>query len=67
VKERPSGYFSEPLVRPGGLIAFHGIAMNYEETYVKKLWDELKLLHEHWEYLFHQEHNFRLRCDQEIS
>lgn len=45
-------YFA-PLVRPGGLIAFHDIAMNYEETRVKQLWDEIKPLHEHWEYAFH--------------
>ena len=45
-------YFA-PLVRPGGLIAFHDIAMNYEETHVKQLWDEIKPLHEHWEYVFH--------------
>jgi predicted O-methyltransferase YrrM len=41
-----------PLVRPGGLIAFHDISMNFAETHVKQLWDEIKPLHEHWEYAF---------------
>lgn len=50
-------YFS-PLVRPGGLIAFHDIAMSYEETHVKKLWDEIRPFHEHWEYAFHMESIF---------
>jgi predicted O-methyltransferase YrrM len=31
-----------PLVRPGGLIAFHDISMNFAETHVKQLWDEIK-------------------------
>lgn len=30
------------LVRPGGAIAFHDIAGNYEDTQVKRLWDSLK-------------------------
>ena len=45
--------FYAPMVRPGGLVAFHDIAMNYEETHVKQLWDEVKPSREHWEYAFH--------------
>lgn len=30
------------LVRPGGAIAFHDVAGNYEDTQVKRLWDSLK-------------------------
>jgi len=39
-----------PLVRPGGLIAFHDIAGNYEDTQVKRLWDSVKPAFEHREY-----------------
>jgi predicted O-methyltransferase YrrM len=31
-----------PLVRKGGLIAFHDIAGNYEDTQVKRFWDSIK-------------------------
>jgi predicted O-methyltransferase YrrM len=42
------------LVRPGGLVAFHDISMNFAELHqVKHLWDEIKPSHEHWEYAFH--------------
>lgn len=38
-----------PLVRPGGLVA----AMNYEDTHVKRFWDELTPLVRHREYAYH--------------
>jgi predicted O-methyltransferase YrrM len=31
-----------PLVRPGGMIVFHDIGKNYDDTEVKKLWDSIK-------------------------
>lgn len=40
-----------PLVRPGGLIAFHDVAGNYESTEVKRLWDSIKGNYEHREYI----------------
>jgi predicted O-methyltransferase YrrM len=40
-----------PLVRDGGLIAFHDIATNYEDTHVKRLWDEIKPGHTYDEYV----------------
>lgn len=43
-----------PLVRPGGMVAFHDVAMNYENTEVKRLWDEIKMHFPHREYLEHQ-------------
>lgn len=42
-----------PLVRPGGLIAFHDIAGNYEDTQVKRLWDEVKVGRDHSEFCYH--------------
>ena len=42
-----------PLVRPGGLVAFHDIAMNYDDTQVKRFWDELTPLVRHREYAYH--------------
>jgi len=30
------------LVRPGGMIVFHDVAGNYEDTQVKRLWDSIK-------------------------
>jgi hypothetical protein len=39
-----------PLVRPGGMVVFHDIAGNYDDTQVKKLWDSLKPNFEHREY-----------------
>jgi predicted O-methyltransferase YrrM len=42
-----------PLVRKGGLIAFHDIALSYGDTQVQRLWDEIKDGHEHWEYAYH--------------
>ncbi|MEO5953768.1 MAG: class I SAM-dependent methyltransferase [Chloroflexia bacterium] len=41
------------LVRPGGLVAFHDIALNYEDTQVKRFWDELKPTVTHREYAYH--------------
>lgn len=41
------------LVRPGGLVAFHDIALNYEDTQVKRFWDELKPTVKHREYAYH--------------
>lgn len=40
-----------PLVRAGGLIAFHDIAANYEDIQVKQFWDTIKLAHAHREYV----------------
>ncbi len=40
------------LVRPGGLIVFHDIAGNYDDTQVKRLWDSIKAGFEHREYTF---------------
>jgi len=42
-----------PLVRPGGLVAFHDVAGNYETTQVKKLWDEIKPGYRYREYAVH--------------
>lgn len=39
------------LVRKGGLIVFHDVAGNYEDTEVKKLWDSIKPEFEHREYI----------------
>jgi hypothetical protein len=38
------------LVRKGGLIAFHDIAGNYENTQVKRFWDSIKTGFRHREY-----------------
>jgi hypothetical protein len=40
-----------PLVRPGGMIAFHDIAGNYDDTQVKRLWDSIKTDFEHQKYV----------------
>jgi predicted O-methyltransferase YrrM len=42
-----------PLVRRGGLVAFHDVAGNYEDTQVKRHWDAIKSSYQHREYLFH--------------
>jgi predicted O-methyltransferase YrrM len=42
-----------PLVRQGGLIVFHDVAGNYEETQVKRFWDSIKTGYPHREYMFH--------------
>jgi predicted O-methyltransferase YrrM len=42
-----------PLVRPGGLVAFHDIAGNYDDTQVKSLWDAIKTKYVHREYMTH--------------
>jgi predicted O-methyltransferase YrrM len=42
-----------PLVRPGGLVAFHDIAGNYDDTQVKRLWDDIKPGYVHNEYMTH--------------
>lgn len=39
------------LVRPGGMIVFHDIAGNYDDTQVKRLWDSIKPGFEHREYV----------------
>ncbi len=44
-----------PLVRPGGLIVFHDVAGNYEETQVKAVWDAIKADYPHREYKAHPE------------
>jgi predicted O-methyltransferase YrrM len=40
-----------PLVRPGGMVVFHDIAGNYDDTQVKRLWDSIKSDFEHREYV----------------
>lgn len=40
-----------PLVRPGGLIAFHDVARNDEDTQVKVFWDEVKVGRKATEYV----------------
>ena len=42
-----------PLVREGGLVVFHDVAGNYEDTQVKRLWDSIKTGYEHREYMVH--------------
>jgi cephalosporin hydroxylase len=42
-----------PLVRRGGIIAFHDVAGNYRDTQVKRFWDTLKPDHRHIEYMVH--------------
>ena len=42
-----------PLVRQGGLVAFHDIAGNYDTTQVKRLWDVIKSDYVHREYMTH--------------
>jgi predicted O-methyltransferase YrrM len=44
-----------PLVRSGGLIVFHDVAGNYEDTQVKAFWDEAKINHPYKEYMTHPE------------
>lgn len=39
------------MVRPGGIIAFHDVAGNYDDTQVKRLWDSIKPNFEHREYV----------------
>src|ERR1700739_2790496 len=41
------------LVRPGGMIVFHDIASNYDDTQVKKLWDSIKSDYKYNEYAVH--------------
>jgi hypothetical protein len=41
------------LVRPGGMIVFHDIAGNYDDTQVKKLWDAIKSDFKYKEYSVH--------------
>ncbi len=40
-----------PMVRPGGLIAFHDISSNYKDIEVKKLWDTIKTGYDNREYV----------------
>jgi predicted O-methyltransferase YrrM len=42
-----------PLVRQGGLVVFHDVAGNYEDTQVKRFWDSIKTSYEHREYMVH--------------
>lgn len=42
-----------PLVRSGGLIVFHDVAGNYDDTQVKRLWDSIKMNRDHREYMVH--------------
>lgn len=40
-----------PMVRSGGMIVFHDVAGNYEDTQVKRLWDSIKPGFEHYEHV----------------
>ncbi len=40
-----------PLVRSGGMVVFHDVAGNYDDTQVKRLWDSIKSDFEHREYV----------------
>lgn len=44
-----------PLVRPGGIVVFHDIAGNYDDTQVKRLWDSIKTSFEHREHVFRED------------
>lgn len=44
-----------PLVRPGGLVAFHDIAKSYDDTQVARFWNELKPSVDAHEFAFHPE------------
>ncbi len=44
-----------PLVRKEGIIAFHDVARNYEETHVKRFWDSIKHDFSYREYMIHPE------------
>jgi predicted O-methyltransferase YrrM len=41
------------MVRPGGLVALHDVGKNYDDTEVKRFWDEVKGRFRHREYLAH--------------
>ena len=41
------------LVRPGGLMAMHDVGKNYDDTEVKRFWDEVKGRFQYREYLAH--------------
>lgn len=40
-----------PLVRSGGIVAFHDVAGNYDSIRVKQLWDSIKADYSHAEYI----------------
>jgi cephalosporin hydroxylase len=42
-----------PLVRSGGLVVFHDVAKNYEDTQVKAFWDTIKTGYTFREYMVH--------------
>jgi predicted O-methyltransferase YrrM len=42
-----------PLVRKGGLVVFHDVAGNYDETHVKRFWDSIKTGYSCREYMVH--------------
>lgn len=42
-----------PLVREGGLIVFHDVAGNYDDTQVKRFWDTVKDDFQYREYMVH--------------
>jgi cephalosporin hydroxylase len=50
------------LVRPGGLVALHDVAKNYDDTEVKRLWDEIKGGFQHREYLVHPDGFYGIGC-----
>jgi predicted O-methyltransferase YrrM len=41
------------MMRPGGLVALHDVGKNYDDTEVKRFWDEVKGRFQHREYLAH--------------
>ena len=43
------------LVRSGGLVVFHDVAGNYEDTQVKAFWDTIKTNYPYKEYMAHPE------------
>lgn len=47
-----------PLVRSGGMIVFHDVAGNYEDTQVKTLWDSVKVGSNHREYILSQDGHY---------
>lgn len=47
-----------PLVRSGGMIVFHDVAGNYEDTQVKRFWDSVKVGFKHREYIFGQDGHY---------
>jgi predicted O-methyltransferase YrrM len=47
-----------PLVRSEGLVVFHDVAGNYDDTQVKAFWDTIKTSHTHREYITQPEGHY---------